>query len=117
MTLLYSVLYGLGISKGEGDQVHVDQVQGVVSDLISKVAKGERLTWRHDDDPDHPVYIEVTRVARDGTWADIRCHTFADSWSKRQPLPLPQGVRRRRWSRDDLDRDLQRAIDALGGES
>lgn len=30
--------------------------------------------------------VAVTRVARDGTWADIRVMTYTSVWSKRQPL-------------------------------
>lgn len=35
--------------------------------------------------------IEVTRVARDGAWADIHVYQGAtgSDWTKRQPLPFP----------------------------
>ncbi len=74
--------------------------------------RGDQFVWRHDDEPEKPVYIEVTRVARDGSWADIRCCTWAVAWTKRQPLPLPEGCRPRRWTRGDLDRDFAAAWEA-----
>lgn len=51
------------------------------------VAKGDRLDW-------NGVTVVVTRMAKDGTWADIRCDDGELSWSKRQPLPLPAGTKR-----------------------
>lgn len=39
------------------------------------------------------VYVKVRRVAKNGTWADLKCNTTPDidatpGWTKRQPLPL-----------------------------
>jgi hypothetical protein len=51
------------------------------------------------------VYVEVTRVAKNGTWADIRCYTWASSWAKRQPLPLPPDTTVYAWTITDLIRD------------
>lgn len=51
----------------------------------------ERLTVRKGDrfvqqgDARWPLFIEVTRVARDGSWCDIRCCTWAVMWTKRMP--------------------------------
>jgi hypothetical protein len=57
------------------------------------VTKGQRYVW--EGTARGAVYVEVLRVARDGTWADIRCTTAlyrgeddAGMWTKRQPLPL-----------------------------
>ena len=53
---------------------------------ISSVEKGDRLDWSG-------VAVEVTRVARDGSWADVRCtHPVDGTWTKRQQLPLPAGT-------------------------
>jgi hypothetical protein len=53
------------------------------------VGKGDRLDW-------HGVAVVVMRVARDGSWADIRCDDGERQWTKRQPLPLPmpEGTKR-----------------------
>jgi hypothetical protein len=48
------------------------------------VKAGDRFDW-------HGVLLEVTRVGRNGLWADLRVHEPSGStWSKRQPLPLPK---------------------------
>ena len=54
---------------------------------ISSVEKGDRLEW-------HGVAVEVLRVARDGSWADVRCvpPNGEEPWTKRQKLPLPAGT-------------------------
>jgi hypothetical protein len=40
--------------------------------------------------PERPLaerhMIEVRRVAKDGSWADIKVQTWACMWTKRQPL-------------------------------
>lgn len=69
------------------------------------VAKGARLWWwpeTHSPLRDR-VFIEVTRVARDGSWADLRCCTWAVMWTKRQPLPLPEGTCGFYWTQRHLD--------------
>lgn len=53
---------------------------------FAPVVKGQIWNWNKD------VRCYVIRVARDGTWADMRCWRYTtDSkpWSKRMPLPLP----------------------------
>lgn len=75
--------------------------------LITKVKTGDKFIWRHDDAPDVPVYVEVTRVARDGSWADIHCHTWGGFWTKRQRMPLPAGCRSHQWTSEDLDRQAE----------
>lgn len=65
--------------------------------------KGDTYRWKIQDSS--PVYLLVNRVARDGSWADIRCVTWSASWKKRQPLPLPEGTERYMWTQADLDRD------------
>lgn len=52
------------------------------------VTKGDLLIAYPEERLAHRVVIEVTRVARDGSWADIVCSTWAVQWRKRQPLPL-----------------------------
>lgn len=52
------------------------------------LAKGQRWRAYPNDRPARQVYISVTRVARDGTWADLVCCTWAALWHKRQPLRL-----------------------------
>jgi hypothetical protein len=59
-------------------------------------AKGYRFIWVTDGPT---VFITVTRAARDGCWADIRCTTVLHrgddrgTWTKRQPLPLPESFK------------------------
>lgn len=58
--------------------------------------RGDEWIAYPDERPAHRVYIRVTRVAKDGSWADIVCMTWAASWRKRQPLQdgtLPYGRR------------------------
>ncbi len=45
-------------------------------------AKGDTYEWLG-------VTVTVTRVAGDGTWADVACELDGHTWTKRQPLPLP----------------------------
>lgn len=50
------------------------------------------------------LFVEVTRTAKDGSWADIKVCTWAVMWTKRQPTPkgtLPDCVRRE-WNMADL---------------
>jgi hypothetical protein len=43
----------------------------------------------------NPVKILVTRVARDGSWAEVRCGPTLSgrSWTERQQLPFPPAFR------------------------
>lgn len=52
---------------------------------MTALAKGMRFVAYPDLRPASRFYIEVTRVAKDGTWADIRVQTWAVMWTKRQP--------------------------------
>ena len=55
-----------------------------MTDEDDKPQKGDRYA-------SHTLVMEVTRVAKDGSWADIKVwqpHTGA-SWTKRQPTPIP----------------------------
>lgn len=54
-------------------------------DRISAVKRGEHYRWEG-------VRMVVTRVAKDGTWADIACASGDMQWRKRQPLPMPPGT-------------------------
>jgi hypothetical protein len=53
---------------------------------MTSVKRGDRFVAYGDWRPSSRLYIEVTRVAKDGTWADIRVQTWAVMWTKRQPL-------------------------------
>jgi hypothetical protein len=64
-----------------------------MNDEVTQVEKGHCFVWQTDRYPD-PVYCVVTRVARDGSWADLRCRGGSAAWTKRQPLPLSPGFRR-----------------------
>jgi hypothetical protein len=70
--------------------------------MIAQVKKGDRLVAYAAERPKSRVFIEVTRVARDGAWADIRCYTWAVMWTKRQPLPLDFVVPRD-WGMADME--------------
>jgi hypothetical protein len=55
---------------------------------ITDIRKGDRFYW-------NGVEITVLRVARDGTWADLRVHPEgpgSGTFTKRQSLPLPAGT-------------------------
>lgn len=50
---------------------------------------GDNYTWKGS------VAVQVTRVASDGTWADIVCQNYGDTgmgtmWTKRISLPFPE---------------------------
>lgn len=56
--------------------------------------KGDKFIWNDG------VCVEITRVAKDQTWADLRCWTSINvSWTKRQTLPLPESFVREYWIR------------------
>lgn len=63
----------------------------MISDLTTfthagqTVGKGDVFTWLG-------VTVTVARVAADGTWADLLCELDGHTWTKRQPLPLPDEV-------------------------
>jgi hypothetical protein len=62
--------------------------------MATGVSKGQRYVWNRDA-AGGTVYVEVCRVARDGTWADILCTVLPHdrdhgTWTRRQPLPLPE---------------------------
>lgn len=83
--------------------------------------RGDRFVAYPDAPPRQRLFGEVTRVARDGSWADVRVCTWAVMWTKRQPLPLPASEMRD-WTQDDLDKGMadweenRRACAALGGQ-
>ena len=69
------------------------------------LAKGQRFRGYPASPPAHRVFIEVLRVARDRSWADIFVCTWAVAWRKRQPLRrgrLPFPAERLDWDRSDL---------------
>jgi hypothetical protein len=64
--------------------------------------RGDRFVAYGDHAPQARYYVEVTRVARDGTWADIRVCNCYVMWTKRQKLPLP-ACEPYDWTQADLD--------------
>lgn len=48
-------------------------------------------------------FIEITRVARDGSWADIRWCNWACMTTGRIKLPLPESALRRDWTLDEVE--------------
>jgi len=66
----------------------------------ARVVKGDRFVADHPDPDRSPYFIEVTRVARDQSWADICVMNWACMWTKRQPLPMP--ARREDWMPTDI---------------
>jgi len=71
----------------------------------AQVTKGDRLVAYISRRPAERLFIEVTRVAADGTWADIRVFTWATMWTKRQKLRdgLPPDSIHWQWDSQDLD--------------
>lgn len=75
--------------------------------------KGDRFVAGSERRPADRLFIEVTRVAVDNTWADIKVCNWAVMWTKRQKLEgerLPGAVPLR-WDRRDIDAqqvDLER---------
>ncbi len=55
-------------------------------EVLGPMKKGDRFVAFGDRRPAHRVYIEVQRVAKDGSWADIFACTWAVGWPKRQQL-------------------------------
>jgi hypothetical protein len=52
------------------------------------VQRGDLFVAYPDERLSARCLIRVTRVAKDGSWADITVSTWAVQWSKRQPLPF-----------------------------
>jgi len=75
--------------------------------------RGDRFIAYPDEGPKGRLYVEVTRVARDGSWADIRVCNCYVMWTKRQQLPLPM-VQPYPWTMADIDRQHEEwtALDA-----
>lgn len=72
---------------------------------LPKLAKGQRWCAYPKAPPTQRIFVEVLRVARDGSWADILCCTWASAWRKRQPLRrglLPFPAEPFNWDRSDL---------------
>lgn len=58
-----------------------------MDELWSKPVKGTTFFWMG-------AHLTVTRVARDFSWADVKCEQYRfdelhASWTKRQRLPFP----------------------------
>lgn len=54
--------------------------------MSEQICKGDRFVQRHPE-ARWPVFIQVVRVGKAG-WVDIRCDTWAVTWSKRMPKGL-----------------------------
>ena len=71
-----------------------------------KLHRGARLVAYPDAPARKRLYVEVIRMARDGTWADIRVCNCYVMWTKRQRLDgiggLP-GCEWRSWDQHDID--------------
>jgi hypothetical protein len=81
------------------------------------LVRGDRFVWtpsaKHR--PRDLLFLEVRRVAKDGTWADIAVCTWAVMWTKRQQLPLPEGTSRYDWSTADLAAQEADHVSSLAG--
>lgn len=69
--------------------------------------RGDRFVVYATERPAKRLFGEVTRVAKDGSWADIRVCTWAVMWTKRQPLPFRFPYLRRDWDQADIDENEQ----------
>jgi hypothetical protein len=79
--------------------------------MAAQVKRGDRLIAYPDAAPKSRLFVEVTRVAKDGTWADIKvCNCFV-MWTKRQRLPLPECVAYA-WTMEDIDQQHAQWDDA-----
>ena len=75
--------------------------------MSTNLVKGDRLAAYRDCPPRQRLYLEVTRVAKDGSWADIRVCNCYVMWTKRQKLDargLPPDSEMYYWDASDLDR-------------
>lgn len=67
--------------------------------------RGERFVAYADHRPAERLFIEITRAAADGSWADIKVCTWAVMWTKRQTLDergMPPHSTPCRWTDADL---------------
>lgn len=67
------------------------------------VQRGDRFVMPHPDADKSPWFIEVTRVSKAGTWADIRVLNWAVMWTKRMPEGIPADWKRQSWTMTDVD--------------
>lgn len=94
------------------DETHPRGAEGGADgERLAEIAlpkRGEKYvaydTWR----PSCRVFITVTRVAKDGSWADCQMQTWATGWTKRMPLFDGQfsdqaDLTRRDWDWHDLN--------------
>jgi hypothetical protein len=77
-----------------------------MSDEPLILSRGDRFVANGKRSARQRLYIEVTRVAKDRTWADIRVCNCYVMWTKRQPLDdrgmLPS-AERCYWDERDID--------------
>lgn len=69
------------------------------------IQKGDRFVAFPGRRPAERLFLQVTRVAKDRTWADITVQTWAVQWRKRQDLQdgIPPMSVPYNWTRYDLD--------------
>jgi len=74
------------------------------------VKRGDRFGAYQDEPIRRRLFIEITRVAKDGTWADIRvCNCFV-MWTKRQKLDargMPPASEPMAWDQTHLDQQAR----------
>jgi hypothetical protein len=73
---------------------------------MAEFRRGDRFVQQHPE-AWWPLFIKVTRVAKDGSWVDIRVFTWAASWAKRVPdqgqlLKTDPHLTRRNWTPDEI---------------
>jgi hypothetical protein len=84
--------------------------------MTSTLKAGDEFVAYPECSPRQRVFIRVTRVARDGSWADIACRTWAVEWRKRQPLTggeLPGNTVPHTLTQSDLDEQEADHMQAL----
>lgn len=87
-------------------RISVEEAEDYIRDhplLVLGYRRGVRLVAYADRRPSERIYITVSRVARDGTWADVKCHTWAVQWGKRMSADaLLSTCKRQDWNDHDL---------------
>ena len=76
---------------------------------VGRLQRGDRLVAFQDRPLREWLFIEVNRVAKDGTWADLSVLTWAVMWKKRQKLDergLPPQAEMFEWDDSHLDRQM-----------
>lgn len=64
---------------------------------------GDKFVGHPERRPAKRTYIQVRRSAKDGSWVDVRCFTWAVYYSCRVPNPIPDAIEQH-WGEKDLKR-------------